>query len=299
VIARKKDNFGSPELADAFYLPLGEERFLPTEHTVGPWSADAQHFGPPSALLVRGLERIPTTQEALLGRVTIEILGPAPLSELTVRAKVERPGRSVELLSAELRTSERVVAKASAWRIATSDSSEVATPEDKVDTSPVNQDPANEETAVEDSFARGKTETPNDPTSLPLSSWAQRWAGGYFQAMEWRALPHTPQPATPTIWARQRIELVEGEKPSPSQRVFAVADSGNGASSPLDLEQWWFINSELSVHCHREPEGEWIGMSATMAIGRQGVGTATSRLYDTRGQLGVGAQALLIRRRQA
>ena len=37
----------------AFYLPLGDDRFESTLATAGPWSADAQHGGPPSALLVR------------------------------------------------------------------------------------------------------------------------------------------------------------------------------------------------------------------------------------------------------
>src|SRR5215217_3014118 len=224
-------------LTDAFYLPQGEGRFIPTAHTTGPWSADAQHFGPPSALLVHALEALPGGDERFLSRVTIEILGPAPISELSVRSTVERPGRSVELLAAELVASGRTVAKASAWRISTSDTSEVATAEDVL----------------------------SSPVDLPPSVWPQRWEGGYFQAMEWRAVEGAPAPGKPaTVWARQRVDLVEGEKPSPLQRLLAVADSGNGASSPLDLKQWWFINSELTVHAHRQPEGEWIGLSATM-----------------------------------
>lgn len=80
-------------MAEAFYLPLGQGRFQPTEHTSGPWTPQAQHFGPPSALLVRALEGVPAERETQLGRVTIEILGPAPLRELTVTARLERPGR--------------------------------------------------------------------------------------------------------------------------------------------------------------------------------------------------------------
>ena len=79
-------------MADAFYLPLGGGRFSPTEHTAGPWTPDAQHFGPPSALLVRALEEIDGGPPRQLARLTVEILGPAPLTELTVRARLERPG---------------------------------------------------------------------------------------------------------------------------------------------------------------------------------------------------------------
>ena len=37
-----------------------------------------------------------------LARVTFEVLGPVPVADLTVSTSVERPGRSVELLSAAL-----------------------------------------------------------------------------------------------------------------------------------------------------------------------------------------------------
>lgn len=40
----------------AFYEPLGDGRFASTAHTAGPWTAESQHVGPPSALLVRALE---------------------------------------------------------------------------------------------------------------------------------------------------------------------------------------------------------------------------------------------------
>ena len=87
---------------DAFYEPLDEDRFAATGHTTGPWGDDSQHLGPPSALLVRALERCAPRPEAVLSRVVFEVLGPVPVAELTVTASVERPGRSVELLTAEL-----------------------------------------------------------------------------------------------------------------------------------------------------------------------------------------------------
>lgn len=115
----------------AFYLPLGEDRFLATAHTAGPWDPHAQHFGPPSALLTRALENLGGERETTLARVTVEILGPAPLAEYTVRAEVVRPGRSVELLTAELAADtdggQRTVARAWGWRFAVSDTDSVAT----------------------------------------------------------------------------------------------------------------------------------------------------------------------------
>ncbi|GAA1986246.1 thioesterase family protein [Amycolatopsis minnesotensis] len=259
-----------PEPA-AFFRPLGEGRYLPTGHTSGPWSPDAQHFGPPSALLVRELEGVPADRESLLARVTVEILGPAPLRELVVRARLERPGRSVELLVAELVDGERVVARASAWRLATSDSGAVV--------------------------ANLAPPMPA-PGDAKAARWPESWHGGYLDAMEWRAVSgDLDQPGPARVWARQRVSLVDGEEPSPLQRLFAVADSGNGASNFLDPAQWWFINSELTVHVLRQPSGEWIGLDATTRVGPLGVGTATSVLHDLGGQVATGAQALLVRPR--
>jgi hypothetical protein len=77
----------------------------------------------------------------------------------------------------------------------------------------------------------------------------------------------------------------------------AVADSGNGASNRLDMRNWLFINTELTVHLWRVPVGEWIGLDAETTIGPNGVGLANSTLHDSDGPVGRGAQALLVRPR--
>lgn len=255
----------------AFYQECGEGRFRSSEHTNGPWGPGAQHLGPPSALLVRALESVPGSANANLARVTVEILGAVPVAELGVSAQVERPGRSVELLSATLTADQRPVALARAWRIVTSD------------TSPVRV---------------GAGDTLPPPDSASALERPDGWHPGYLDAMEWRSVRgglDVPGPAT--VWARQRVALVAGEAPSPLQRLFTVADSGNGASATLEPTRWWFINTELTVHVHRLPEGEWIGLDAATTVGPHGVGTANSVLHDVHGPVATGAQALMIRPR--
>lgn len=261
----------SDQDAEAFYLPSGEGVFQSTRHTAGPWTAEAQHLGPPSALLVRALEQVPADRDTQLARVTIEILGPVPIAELTVRATLVRPGRSVELLNAEMSANGRVVATASTWRITTTDSTPVEAGQ---------ADPLPGWDGIE-------------PTGRP-----DGWGPGYIDVMEWRPLHgglHVPGPAT--AWVRQRIPLVDGEKPTGLQRLFTVADSGNGLSNRLNPSQWWFINTDLTVHIQREPVGEWIGLDANTAIGPTGIGTASSVLHDAEGQVATGAQALMVRPR--
>lgn len=256
-------------MSDAFYEPLGDGRFRSTRHSAGPWSGQTQHLGPPSALLVRALEALPADRPMLLARLTVEILGPVPVAELAVTAGVERPGRSVELLGAELSAGGRPVARARAWRHVRSNTSAVAVDVD---------------------------EPLPPPESGEAMQRPENWGSGYLDAMEWRTLAgHLGKPGPATVWARQGVDLVAGERPTGLQRLFVVADSGNGVSSRLDPLEWLFINSDLTAHLYREPAGEWIGLDATTVIGPDGVGTAFSVLHDLSGPVGRGAQALLVR----
>ncbi|MFL6123452.1 thioesterase family protein [Actinophytocola sp.] len=252
-----------------FYEPLGEGRYRSTVHTTGPWSKLTQHLGPPSALLAREMERLPASAPMMIARVTVEILGPVPVAELSVSAAVERPGRSVELLSAELSAGGKVAARARAWRIIRSDTSAVAADAD---------------------------EPLAPPSAGRVMTRPDSWGPGYLDVMEWRSLAGSLAEQGPaTVWARQTMPLVGEEEPSGLQRLLTVADSGNGVSGLLDPHKWLFINSDLTVHLYRQPVGEWIALDAATAIGPDGIGVAASVLHDLTGPVGRGAQALLVR----
>src|SRR5436190_3261025 len=101
----------SGAVSDSFYRPLGDGRWASSVHTTGPWDPGAQHGGPPSALLGRAVERCAPRDDMVVARFTVEILGAVPVAELDLAAEVVRPGRSVELVSAVLRTGGRDVAR--------------------------------------------------------------------------------------------------------------------------------------------------------------------------------------------
>ncbi len=258
---------------DCFFEPLDDEgaRWRATVHTTGPWDARAQHAGPPSALLGRAVERCAPRDDVQVARVTVEILGPVPVAELALRARVARPGRSVELVEAVLSAGGRDVARASAWRVLRTSAPEVA--------------------------SRHPVPAPLPATTPPMD--VGDWVDGYLSAVEWRPVAGGlfREPGPSTVWTRLRHPLVAGEEPSPLQRVLAVADSGNGVSSELEIAQWHFINPELTVHLHREAVGEWVCLDAATTISSGGVGLATSVLSDVDGPLGVGAQSLLVAER--
>jgi hypothetical protein len=251
---------------EPFYVPLGDDRWSSTVHTTGPWDARSQHGGPPAALLGRAIERCAPRDDVLVARMTVEILGAVPVGEVAVRSRVLRPGRSVELVEAVLSAGGRDAARASAWRV--------------------------KRTAQEGVPPRGTPAPPMPDESAPLPGGG--WVDGYLSAVEWRFAVGRFDAAGPaTVWTRLRHPLVPDEEPSPLQRVLAVADSGNGLSSELDLS-WYFINPELTVHLHREVVGEWVCVAAQTAISPGGAGLATTVLHDLDGPVGVGAQSLLV-----
>ena len=84
----------------AFYEPAGQDTYVATAATVGPWSLDAQHGGPPSALAARALERHEADERQRLARVAVDILRPIPVGKLSVRTRLVRPGRRITLAEA-------------------------------------------------------------------------------------------------------------------------------------------------------------------------------------------------------
>src|ERR671922_146101 len=107
---------GCAAMAGAFYTQDGA-LLVPSELTRGPWDPGAQHAGPPAAILGRAIERCEPRDGMQVGRITFDILGPVPLAPLNVRARVVRPGRSVELLEASLTGAHSELMRATAWRV--------------------------------------------------------------------------------------------------------------------------------------------------------------------------------------
>jgi hypothetical protein len=253
---------------DAFYRQEGD-RLVPSELTRGPWDPGAQHAGPPAAVLGRAIERCEPRDGMQVARVTFEILGPVPIAPIEVRARVVRPGRSVELLEASLSGPDGDVMRATAWRLRPG--------ELQLHPEPERAPPGPEDGATREFF----------PTRQEL---------GYHLAMEWlfvRGAFLEPGPAT--VWMRMRAPLVEGEEPSPLQRVLVAADSGNGVSAELDYQRYLFINTDLSVHLLRMPAGEWVCLDAKTHV--DGLGLTDTALWDQRGRIGRAAQTLLVRPR--
>lgn len=268
-------------MADHYYElrdagdPLGE-RFVATDLVRSTWSAAIQHAAPVSALLVRALEGCAPREDTRLSRVLIDLLGPVPAEgDLWVRTSVERPGRQIELVVAELLArgrdgAPRPVARATGWRLQT------------LDTTAVTHAPATPLRPL--SEARGR-------------DMAKDWDRNYVHSLDWRWLT-TPMAAGPgESWITPTVDLVGGESMTPLQRLFAVADDANGIGTKLDIRRWTFLNTDLVVHLHRMPTGIWTGIRAETSYGPDGIGTTIGTLFDETGPVGAIQQSVLVRPR--
>jgi hypothetical protein len=255
---------------EAFYLPAGDGRYLPTRATESPWDADSQHGGPPAALLGACIERTTGAPGLRLSRITVEFLRPVPQLECTVETHIARPGRRVAMTEATLSVDGVPAVLARAWHVAVEEEATRSVP------------PALSEVPALPPPVDG------DPFPL-LSEW------GYGKATEWRFTGGafgTPGPAA--AWTRVRIPLIAGEELAPYQRALIVADSANGISSELPFDGWLFIPPGVTVNLVRHPATEWVYLSAKTHLGPDGTGLTLGELADVSGLVGTVSQPLLV-----
>jgi len=259
-------------MPDSFFQRDGD-RYVPGELTRGPWSSDAQHGGPPAALLGTLMERTEARPDSMVTRATFEMLRPVPLAPLAWQTRLLSAGRSVQVIGGVLSAGGQEVLRGQVVRIRLT---EVA-----MDPQPVLPPPPGPE--------QGRP-APFFPTGNSV---------GYQTGMESSFVSGGfLEPGPAIAWLRMRCPLVEGEPISPLARVLIAADSGNGVSCTLDYRRYLFINPDLTVHLSRYPEGEWVCLDAATTVSRQGVGLAASTLHDHRGPIGRGLQSLLVGERK-
>ena len=310
------------ELPPAYYLPLGDGHFEPTEATTSPWDAGAQHGGPPAALLASCLDDAFGRPGLRVARISMDFLGPVPRTPSRVQTELLRPGRRTQLSEASLWAGERRVAVARVWHLATG-------PGPAADaTSPA---PGNGAHSREDASSTpgGSAPAPGGPGPRPEAEHAtagpvpvgdagiaeydaalpgdlpdpqpqlffgddDQW--GYGRAAEWRTVSggYASTTGRADVWTRVRIPLIAGRPLDGLARFAIVADSANGLSAPLSFREWLFIPPGVTMHLHRYPAGEWVRLTANSDPGRDGIGLTDGALSDGTGRCGTVTQPLLV-----
>jgi hypothetical protein len=257
----------------ALFEPDGDG-FAAAPATRGPWDAQMMHGGAPSALLAHTVEQLQPGGDLAVTRLTIEFLGGVPVGPVAVGATLAKPGRRFQIVDATLDAGDRRACLARAVRLRRADMPDAAS----------------------GSLVAEPLPPPESGSPLPqfVDSADELF---YPDATEIRQVGGELGSGHAVAWIRLRGDLLPGVAPSPLARAAAAADFSNGLSWILPFDEWLFVNTELTVHLHREPFGEWIGLDARTVSDATGIGLSTGVLHDLRGPFGVCAQALFVERR--
>jgi hypothetical protein len=249
----------------------------PSTLSRGPWDPRAQLGGAPAALLAHLAESAVAEPGWQLARLTLELVKPVPVAPLAAHLGLQS-SRSTTRLGIDLLAGDTLVARAHALMLR---GPQLALPEALPGGSPPRLLPLPEDCS--------------EPMRIPGMPASTSF---YSTAVESRLAQGDPaRPGPRAAWFRLRVPMVRGRPNFPAMRAAAAADFGNGLSWVLDPTRYLFTNADLSLHLHRLPAGEWIGlMSETQADGG-GVGGTLSRLYDEQGPIGVAIQTLVLRER--
>ena len=249
----------------ALFSLVGED-LIPSEMTRGGWSDEAQHGGPPCGILARAIENVPTLEPMQVVRFTVDLMRPVPLHPLQIETEVVREGRRIQLVDAWMRAGTLELGRARALKIRIGD---LDLPHPETDT-----------------MLAG-------PESMDRLTWRGHFGEVgdldrfHYDAVEIRTREGSfSKPGPGVSWFRLLVPVDDGEEPSDLVRLATLADMANGNSQALDPTVHAFVNPDISLHTHRMPRGDWIGMRSVSYPQPHGIGIADTALYDLEGRIG-------------
>ena len=138
---------------------------------------------------------------------------------------------------------------------------------------------------------------PPRPATQPFYPGLDDW--GYGRSIEWRfTRGGFDSLGAADVWAQVRLPLVDGVALTGQDRALILADSANGLSLSLPLEQWFSIPPTMTATLLRPPAGEWVHLACRTYLADNGVGLADADLFDPDGLIGEVAQPLLVQKRK-
>jgi hypothetical protein len=254
----------------SYYLRIADRVYRPTAHAGGAWNPSEVHFSPLGGLMLHEIDRHRVTAgapDANLARVSFDILGFLGTQECEITVQTVRPGRTIELVEAVAAIAGRPAVRARAWFLAEFDTRSVA---------------------------GGAPEPLPPPQTVDPRPMTHTWSGGFVASLDVRPLA-SPQPGRATVWLSSSLNLVDGESVSDHASFVSLVDTANGVAVRESPRDWTFPNVDLTIHLHRRPAGEWVGLDTTVVFGPTGQGVTSTVLHDRGGAVGVAHQMLTVR----
>ncbi|MGI9381327.1 MAG: thioesterase family protein [Methyloligellaceae bacterium] len=254
----------------AYFAKIAENTFKANAPARGPWSPEHCHAGPVTGLIVRAFEEV--IPDKMLTRVTLDLLKPVPMDEIRVLAIVRREGRTVSTAAAEVIDQEgRLCVSAQSMHV-------VRKPMEDLKSAPVPRLVRSEAQRGASPLARGKHGLPSFTDFIQVA----------YPEGENNGL------GPKTIWMKTP-PLLPSEQPSPFQSICALADCGNGLSRNAEFEEMIFLNTDLTIHFHREPRSDWLASRSLSHWQSTGIGLAQAVISDDLGPVATALQTLILR----
>jgi hypothetical protein len=225
-------------------------------------------------MIARAMERALASAEIAqsLKRITVNLIRPAPMAGFRIDASITRAGKSVSTLTASLideHGRERINATGLALR------------------ADLEQSLPTIDAAAPVALSAAQ------PGDFPITRAAHA-SPGFTDSIQTIYNPgQNAQPGPTTAWMRS-VPLLPNETPSPFQLICPLADCGNAFSRNAEPWEVAFVNADLTVSLHRNPEGEWLGTQCLSYWHPDGTGVADAMLFDRHGPVGRALQTLLL-----
>ncbi|MCU9837642.1 thioesterase family protein [Ruegeria sp. WL0004] len=256
--------------APVYFTQTEPGLFVGKDPARGPWSPDHCHAGPVTGLVVRAAEGAAGPGK-MLTRLTLDVLRPLPLSGLRVSVEVQRDSRTL--------TTTRVAVHDTHGTLCLSGTSMHLVRKDLGDVPTAD--------VAGPDFGEAERGEP-----LLVGKLHDRPAFGQFIEM---AYPRGEDlgPGPKTVWMKAP-HLLADEAPSPIQAICPLADCGNGISWNEPPVRFGFMNTDLTLQIHREPQGDWFAAQAVSHWQPNGVGMSQAVLYDVVGPVGMALQTIVL-----
>lgn len=246
-------------------------------HSQGAWNPHEQHMAASTGVLAYELEKFMLRDDMRIGRISLDIFGLIHFGDFSITTRSIRGGRTIELLEATMSAEGKTCIVARAWRMLTSDTSDVAGLEDT---------------------------TIGQPSDYPDWDGMKHWGGGYINSIYMKADPNNRN-GKGIGWINNNYDMVANDPDNPSGttsdfvHLMGMVDTANGIVPRIyqpDEIEWLFPNLDLQIHLYRLPVGRWLGLQTVQQIGDDGVGLTSSILHDEKGAFGRSEQILTVRK---
>ena len=246
----------------AYFVADGDV-LIPDPVAQGPWGPTISGHVV-GGILARAVERAGGGDDLQPARLTVDLLRPTAIAPREVRTTVQREGRRIRLVDAELVQDDDVVSRASAvfLRRGEQPTGDIWTADVRMPPLPPDPGPL--------------------PDGLPMFVWGfggEGSKGGTFGFAEW----HDGGPKY--AWVRQLRPLVAGEATSPFVEAAMAADA-TSALTHWGTSGLRYINADYTLSLTRLPEGPHIGLAALLHSSHDGVASGAAAIFDEHGPIG-------------